>query len=133
MKRWGVLAVVGMLLSAGVAAAEQPTVWGTPKTKTATASGNVADQTLWDPEAGQLIVLMGCVFSSSQPADVELEVSNVDVVPPMHLESMGAIPIGYGTFPLYRGATDAVLTYTVTNSNGDVSIVCSGYEEPAGV
>lgn len=129
---WVVIALAASVIGASLAYAEEPTTWGKVVTKTATQAGNAADQDLWDPAADTSIVLMGCLFSSSAPATVELEVSNVDVVPPQVLESAGWRQVGYGTFPLYHGATDAVLTYTTTNNSGTVAIMCSGYEKPAG-
>ena len=111
--------------------AEKPTIWGNTKTKTATASGAAADTVLWTPASGFRIILMGCVISSEAAALVELESSDVDVVPPIQGGSQGASTIGFGTFPLWVGAADATLTFTISEvqSGKRTSIVCSGYED----
>lgn len=116
----------------GAASAESPTSWAAPVTKSAVQSGDVDDAALWTPASGNAFVLWGCVFSTSAVGNVELEVSNVDVVPPIYLASSGTVVIGYGGFPLYRSAVDAVLRYTTVQSTAQISILCHGWEEPAG-
>lgn len=132
MKRGLAGVALAVVLLAQTAWAEKPTNWGTPVTKTAVQSGNATDTTLWDPAADNAFVLVGCVFSASAVANVELEVSDVDVVPPIYLPSVGTVSIGFGPFPLYRSAVDAVLKYTVLQNSNIVSILCTGWEEPSG-
>lgn len=132
MTRWLVLSLL-CLVGASVCSAENPTIWGKPVTKTATVTGNgTADTALWTPATGNRIVLMGCIISTSAAYKVELEVANVDVIPPMGFQSGGPVSIGFGTFPLWMGTADATLDYTVTNAGAtaSTSMVCSGYEEP---
>ena len=127
MKRWLVLSVL-CLVGASVCDAERPTNWGTPVTKTAVVTSNSTDSTLWDPDADRHIVLIGCVFSAGNAVNIQLEVSDVDVIAPMNLASGGTVAVGFGPFPIWEGAEDAVLTYTTVGS-GTHSITCSGWEE----
>ena len=131
MKRWLAVALAALVVGASAAYAEEPTVWGKPITKTATATSNATNTVLWTPGAGNVVVLMGCVFSASAPSDVSLNGSTEGTfLQTIRLQSGGLWPVGYGTFPLWMsGTADETLRFTVTTS-GTFSITCSGYEKP---
>lgn len=132
--RWTLLAAAcGVLLAAGDVRAERPTdLWDTI-TKTATSTSAQTDTTLWTPPSGKRIALQGCLISATRATEVQFEVSDVDVIPPVYMESYGTVLVGGDQTLLYRSAKDAVLTYTTTNtahspSYGSVSVMCWGYE-----
>lgn len=131
-KRGVALLGLALVLGAASASAERPDIWGT-KTKTATATSAQTDTALWTPASGKRVALQGCVISATKAMQVELEVSDVDVVPPIYFDSYGRLTIGGDSTLLYVGDPDAVLTYSTTNSghsgsHGSVSIACWGYE-----
>lgn len=134
MKR-GWLVVVLALVLGDVAWAEKPTNLYLTVTKTSVSSGAQTDTTLWDPPADFRFILQGGLVCSDRAASFELEVSNVDVVPPMVVPSDGCVPFGGTEAPIYVGATDAVLTYTTaftgyTNTAaGAVSVMVWGWED----
>ena len=129
---------LGLVLSVSLSAhrvwAETAAFEYTTVTKTATVTSDSTDVTLWDPAGGYGFVLQGCDLSSTVAASIELEVSDVDVVPPIYMDSYGSHPIGAGNGPIAMGAQDAILTYTVTFTtytpvrDTRVSILCWGYE-----
>src|SRR3990167_901055 len=113
MRRWGMgLLLLGLVGVASTAHADRPSDQFQTITKTATATTAQTDTTLWDPAAGKRIILMGCVISAKFAQTVELEVANVDVVPPIYFDSYGTIPLGTGYGPLWEGEVDAILTYS---------------------
>lgn len=126
---WSLLAA---LLALSPAWAQPPDTLFTTTTKTATTGADVTDTALWTPTTGNRFALQGCMFSSDGAVDVELEVSDVDVIPPVHLTSYGTVVVGGDQTLLYTSAVDAVLRYTVTHMNatssGAVSLMCWGYE-----
>ena len=132
--RWRrLMASVWLTLWTGMAWAEAPHILYETKTKNATSTSTQTDQTLWDPDAGKRFILQGVTICSDAAVQVELEVSDADVVPPVYQESYGCKSIGYGAAPIYMSATDAVLTYTTSSaghSGGyrDVSVQAVGYE-----
>lgn len=103
-----------------------PTQEFTTITKTATSTTTQTDVALWTPASGKAFALFGCTFSAGAAAVIELEVNNVDVIPPVYLASAGTVEVGGGSWPIYQSEADAVLTYTTTKA--PVSIRCSGYE-----
>lgn len=108
--------------------ADRPHLDYTTVTKTATGSGAATDTTLWDPESGKRFFLLGAMVCARNAAiTVELEVSDVDVVPPIRFESTGCQVVEAGGGILYESVTDAILTYTVTGS-GSWSVLTWGYE-----
>ena len=122
-----ILGIVLVLVSTATAWAAPPDTEITTLTKTATSAGiSATDVALWTPTSGNFFVLMGCVFSTNGAGDIQLEVSDVDVIPPQYFQTAGTRVSGFGTYPLYVSAKDAVLAYTHTR--GDWSIVCTGYE-----
>lgn len=124
------LAVALSLLCAPGAWAGPPDAEVTTQTKTVSliiSDGAKTDTALWTPTSGNFFVLMGCAFSTKQAGTVELEVSDADVIPPQHFQTAGKASIGFGAYPLYVSAVDAVLTYT-TSVAGEFSILCTGYE-----
>lgn len=133
-RAWVGMALAASVVGASLACAEEPTIWGKPVTKTATATGSATDTTLWTPSTGNAIVLMGCLIGVDRAARVEIESSDVDVIPPIQPGSSGQVSIGYGNFPIWMGAVDATLAYTVsdTSTSSRTSIMCSGYEKPGG-
>ena len=126
--RWGLLGL--LIIGMAVAEAVPPTLDYETTTKTATVSAISSDVTLWDPAADHRFVLLGCMINARAAGTVELEVSDVDVIPPIRFESTGTVVIGFGYAPLYVSAEDAILTYTTTA--GLFSIMCAGYEEAVG-
>jgi len=102
-------------------------------TKTATATTAQSDTALWTPTTGNYFVLQGCFFSSDFPVEFDLEVSDVDVIAPVKLESYGNALVGGGEAAIYVSAKDAVLRYS-TSSTGlgsltaSTSVTCWGYE-----
>ena len=130
---WALLAAAcGWLLSAGAVEAERPSDLWTTVTKTSTADSTQTDTTLWTATSGKRIALQGCLVSTNRAVAVEFEVSDVDVVPPIYLESYGSVLVGGDQTLLYMSAKDATLTYTTTSHSGTaharVSVVCWGYE-----
>ena len=131
-KRWGLAALLA-LASLAVPAWAELYQYDTV-TKTATVTTGATDTALWTPATGYRFVVQGCEFSSTVAALVELEVSDVDVIPPQYADSYGKWQVGGGEAPIYQSAIDAVLRYTVTFSaytpapDTRVSIVCWGYE-----
>lgn len=132
MRGWWI--AVALWVGMGSVAVAQPHLDYQTQTKTATVTGESTDTALWTPLTGSRFALQGCAFASSTAADVQLEVSDVDVVPPIYLESYGMKMIGGVGAPIYTSATDDVLRYTVeftdhTNSGTTrLSIMCWGYE-----
>lgn len=110
--------------------AELPHREYTTQTKTATTSPDGTTETdvaLWTPASGKRFVLQGCTISANNAGTVELEVSDVDVVPPIHFQTAGARVLSHGGAPIYVSAKDAVLRYT-TSVDGEFSLLCTGYE-----
>ena len=113
-----------------------PPAWALPphldyetQTKTATGTAPSTDTTLWTPVTGNKFILQACWVSANNASiTVELEVSDVDVIPPMRFESTGTKVVEMGGAPIYVSTEDAVLTYTVTGT-GAYAILCVGYEE----
>lgn len=101
----------------------------TTVTKTATgASSSAADVALWTPTTGNQFLLLGCLLSARNASiQIELEVSDVDVITPVRFETTGSLVVQNGGAVIYESAEDAVLRYTVTGS-GEWSIDCWGYE-----
>lgn len=139
MKRRTILA--GVVLLVGMArgvSAELPSDLYTTQTNTATSTSAQTDTTLWDPAAGKRFILQGVMACTDLPVQVEFEVSDADVVPPMYFESYGCQTVQAGGAAIYMSARDAVLTYTTTalfdyNGNGigdysRVSVMAWGYE-----
>ena len=132
---WLWLGVCGLALAAPVWADAPPHTSYTTQTKSATVTADSTDTALWTPLSGSRFALQGCKFSSPVAALLELEVSDVDVVPPQYLESYGDSQVGGVGAPIYTSATDAVLRYTVTFTgytpavqDERASLVCWGYE-----
>src|SRR3990167_10867014 len=129
MTRW-VPRLAGSLLlllgCVGLAWADAPHHEYDTQTKTATGTGSSTDATLWDPAAGKRFILFGCVIAMDSAGTFELEVSDVDVIPPIKFQSTGRIQVWGGAWPIYVSATDAVLTYTVAPTNGSStwSVMC---------
>ena len=116
-----------MTALASPAWATSPDAAFTTTLKTATSAGvSATDVALWTPTSGNFFVLMGCIVSTNGAGTIELEVSDVDVIPPQYFQTAGTRVLGFGAYPLSVSAKDAVLTYTHTR--GEWSIYCSGYE-----
>lgn len=111
-----------------VSIADRPTDFYTTVTKTDNKSAAQTDTTLWTPASGKRIILQGVVVSTNAANNVDLEVSDVDVVPPLYLAANGGGVIQSGGAPIWIGATDASLTYT-TSAATNVSVLAWGYEE----
>ena len=134
-KLWLAAGTACWLLVGGLAAA-QDTLHYETQMKTATSPTAQTDAVLWTPTTGNRFVLQGCGVSAIAPVRVEFEVSDVDVIPPIYLESYGMKLVESGGAPLYVSAQNAVLTYTTaTFETGpgvayrDTSVFCWGYEE----
>ena len=131
MKRlswWLALAV--LLVGTPLARAEESLIWGRPLTKTATASANATNTVIWTPVSGNIIVLMGCIFSAAGPADVTMSGStDGTIMEKVRLQSGGIEKWGYGgNFPVWMSSTvDETLRFTIETS-ATLSITCSGYE-----
>ena len=124
---------LGVALFASPVFAERPHIDYTTLTKTSTATTQQTDAVLWTPATGNKFHLQGCLISADLPVKFELEVSDVDVVPPIYLESNGTVLLGGGENPIYSSIRDAVLTYStnripVSNQFNNVSVLCWGYE-----
>lgn len=135
MRKWFVFLFLFLFL-AFPALAEPPTRDYTTVTKVETTTSATADNTLWDPDAGKRIVILGVAMSSTGFVDVELEVSDVDVINPIHLGSPGTYLKESGGRPIYVGDKDGVLNWTASiigrgpnQTFPDVSIMVWGYEE----
>lgn len=125
------LALLGALwMLGGVAWAGPPHGDYTTITNRATGQApSTADTALWTPTTGNKFLLQGCLVAANNASvTVELEVSDVDVIPPIRFETTGRQVVESGGAVIYESAQDAVLTYTVTGSGG-WSILCWGYEE----
>ena len=129
-KVFGAVLGAGLLLGACPVWADRPTDLYTTQTKTATTTAAATDAVLWTPAAGKQIALQGCAFSATNAVEgIELEVANVDVIPPFGLLSYGSRTVDGGQTLIYVGAKDAVLTYSVADlTRGTLSVVCWGYE-----
>lgn len=109
-----------------------PTQQYTTVTKTATSTTAQSATTLWTPATGFAFVLQGCLVSSQNAVQVRLQVSSVDVVPPIYLESYGSQMVGGANAPIYTSDVNAVLTYTTVSHAGaykNVSVMCWGWEQ----
>lgn len=95
---------------------------------TESATGEQTDNPLWTPEAGNRVVLLGCAFSSDTATTIELEVSNVDVLPPVYLTVHSNAAIEGSGFPIYRGTADQALDWT-SSGPGTATITCWGFED----
>lgn len=97
-----------------------------PVNKSATYTAAQTDTVIWTPVPGKRISLLGAMVSSSSCNTIEIESSNVDVVPPMYISaSGGAVTSGFGE--LWRGSINATLTVTsLVNTNH--SVMLWGYE-----
>ena len=129
----GRILALAVALGASPAFAQAPHHDYTTVQKTATALSAQTDATLWTPATGKAFILYGCVISARLPVRVELEVSDVDVVPPIYFESNGTVLVGGHGFPIYMSATNAVLTWTtsvegMSDTHDRVSVLCWGYE-----
>lgn len=111
--------------------AQRPTDEYTTQTKTATTTTVKTDAVLWTPAAGKRIVLQQCTVCATGALEgIELEVANVDVIPPFALPSYGCQSFGGSEAPIYTSAKDEVLTYTTPpDQTGRVSVMCSGWEQ----
>ena len=130
------LLLICLLLVVGYAFAEVPTRDYTVVTKTATTTTAVTDSQLWNPAGtDSRIVLQAVIISSTGIVDVDVEVSNVDVIPPVHMESRGTYVNQLGGRPIYVGAKDVNIDWTTSSPDKphpDVSIMLIGYEELVG-
>jgi len=126
MKHWllGLLWCLALAPSAWAARVEREY---TTLTKTATATSNQTDVAIWTPASGKGIALQGCLFSAAEAGNIELEVADVDVLPPIAMPSGGLESASAGEALLYQGAVDAVLRWTTT-INGPHAVMCWGYE-----
>lgn len=129
LRAFALLLIVGWM---GTASADLlPTQAYTTMTKIDTSTTAQSATTLWTPTTGYRFVLQGCLVSSQRALKVRFQVSSVDVIPPIYLESYGSQMVGGTYAPIYTSAVDAVLTYTTTTestSYGSVSVSCWGYE-----
>src|SRR3990167_6073218 len=126
MKAWGVAAALVVLVAAPAGAFEPHRSY-TTVTKNANTTDAQTDATLWDPAAGKSVALQGCAVSTDATETIQVEVSDVDVIPPIYLAANTGMVVTGGYAPIYMGAVDAILTYTTTTS-ANTSIVCWGYE-----
>ena len=133
-----IFVLIGFFL-ASLSFADIPTRDYTTVTKAETTSAALTDDTLWDPDTNYRFVLQSVFISSTGAVDVELEVSNADVIAPVHLDSPGTFVYDLGGRPIYVGAKDAILTWTATilgrgpnETFPSVSILVTGYEELVG-
>ena len=98
------------------------------KSATVTLTSFQTDVTLWTPASGNRIHLQGCIFSANRAMTIELEVSDVDVIPPIQMPSGGVVTVGGADAPIYVGAVDGVLAYTISVNSGSASSLCWGWE-----
>lgn len=123
-----VLGLLALALTAPSAWATKPTLDYTTSTKNGNTTDAQTDTTLWDPAANYRVVLQGCVASADATQTLEIEVSDVDVLPPIYLAANTSITIAGGFAPIYVGAVDGVLAYTTTTS-ANTTITCWGWED----
>ena len=129
MRRLAAVAAVLLFVCTSVWA-DRPHIDYTTVTKTVRGSVAATDTAFWTPASGEKIILMGCAVESDTGGQtIEIEISDIDVIPPQRFESSGLRVISGGGAPIYETARDAVLRYTVS-SNGNFSIMCWGYETP---
>jgi len=122
-----VLVAVCLFAVAGLVEAFEPHRSYTTVTKNGNTTDAQTDTTLWDPAAGKSVALQGCAVSADATETIQVEVSDVDVIPPIYLAANTGMVVTGGYAPIYMGAVDAILTYTTTTS-ANTSIVCWGYE-----
>ena len=128
MRKAFVIAAVASVGFAATARAELPSDLFSTQTKTATSSAPVSDTVLWTPASGKRIILQGVIVCAQAAADnVQLESSDVDVIPPFGVESYGCKTFTAGGSAIWMGTTDATLTYSV-GSGASVSFLAWGYE-----
>lgn len=98
------------------------------KTKTDTGTnGTETDTVVWTPASGARIVLMGYQFNSDTATILLVESGTTAVIPKTHCTASG-IRVMNSSTPIWEGAADATLTYTVDTA-GDHSILMWGYEK----
>lgn len=96
-------------------------------TKTGNFSVQQTDTAVWTPAAGKKIVLMGAYFTSDAILTLELEDSNVDVIPPTYTAVKGGASITAGPAPIWIGDDDDTLDIS-SDQAGDFSVLVWGYE-----
>ena len=135
MRRWWYVALALACLwftpGEGAAQSSRPTDLWTPQTKTASVTSNQTDTVIWTPASGKRIALQGVVVSAGGAGRVEIESSDVDVVPPITLDSGGFKSFDAGGVVIWSGAVDATLAYTNTGGyegTQPLSILVWGYE-----
>lgn len=106
----------------------------TPQTKTDDNFGETVtnsaetDNVVWTPGSGRKIVLMGMMFWSDLTVNCFVESGSTKVIPNFATETTSSIVVINTGYPIWRGSTDATLSYT-TNSDSIHSILLWGYEE----
>lgn len=96
--------------------------------KTDNQAAAQTDKVVWTPASGYRIVLLGVVISTNAANNVELESSDVDVIPPIYLAANGGAVVAVGGRPIWIGAVDATLAYT-SSAATNVSVALIGYED----
>ena len=102
------------------------------KTKTDTNANDAStmsaetDTVVWTPASGNKIILMGIKFNSETATTLLIESGSTAVIPLTECTASGQIVI-QSSVPIWQGADDATLTYTV-ETKGRHSILLWGYE-----
>jgi hypothetical protein len=99
----------------------------TPVRKTGNYNAAQTDTVIWAPAAGKAIVLLGVLLSTDTAMSMQLESSNVDVIPPCYFAANGGAVISGGG-PVWEGAADATLDLT-SSAAGNHSVLLWGYEK----
>ena len=101
----------------------------TPQTKTHEDHNAIeTDTVVWTPESGKKIVLMGVAYWSDTLGNFFVETGSTKVIPNAGICVASGVTVIDGGYPIWRGATDATLTYT-TAIESDHSILLWGFEE----
>lgn len=106
-----------------------------PVNKIATGTVNANATTIWTPDTGKKIVLMGAVYSSGTASSFKVESGTSSTgIPDIQNTASGCIVLGSGV-PIWKGSADETLTYTTNLNAADgtykktYSLYLWGYEE----
>lgn len=99
----------------------------TPVHKAANYAAAQTDAVVWTPATGKQIVLLGVLLTTDTAMTIQIESSDVDVIPPCYFAANGGAVISGGG-PIWEGAANATLTIT-SSAAGNHSVLLWGYEK----
>ena len=111
-----------------VSIADRPTDFYQTITKTLNTTDAQTDAELWDPDAGNRIVIQEILVSADATQTIFFEVLTTTKIDTLYLIAGVPVRLGGGEGPVRILATDEILTYTTSTSANTTVIVC-GYED----